>query len=400
MRAILFPASSGRCPTAVLALWLACMAAAHADPIAANAVYGFAEQKVYGMTLTATPGSSASLVGAAFSVKMSTHAAFDTSPSGVAHNGGLDALQSFVTGGVPSQPVENFIGNASVGMSLPAGERVLRQLNTTASGSSGGFDATNPRATDFFAGHNFARSDGYVTPNPDASPVLPPASGAPPGGLPADGNLVPAALLYAPVGTPGTLSIDLVAEALLNGEGIAKLASGVSDWVVTGGFMVSGAADTRAAVSLDFNLVERLVIYSWNPELDIAAVSNTLALDIVDATGRSVFGPFLGTNPSITRMLSTAAGGSMTYNNHTLIPTHVYPGPAAVNFQTMPLAPGRYAFTLKGTTTAYVTSVPEPASHVLATIAAACGAALSWRRRRDRRQWAAPSLREGFTRRG
>jgi hypothetical protein len=56
--------------------------------------------------------------------------------------------------------------------------------------------------------------------------------------------------IFPPVGTPATLSIDLVAEALLNGEGFATFASGVSEWDVTGGFSITGAANAQAAESV------------------------------------------------------------------------------------------------------------------------------------------------------
>jgi len=360
-------------------------APARAQAPAATAVYAFAQQKVYGMTMTATPGSSATLVGADFGVKMSTKAAWDTVPGGVAHNGGLDALQSFIGSGLPPQPVENYSGNAFPGMSLPPDERVLLQANPTPAGTPQSVDLSVPTGTSFFAGRNFARSDVYTTVNPDTA-VAPPGSGTipadvPPGSWPADGNAIPAAKLFAPIGTPGTLSIDLVAESLLNGEGVATISSGVADWVVSGVFTIAGSASARAAVSLDFNIVERMVVSSWSPQLDIATASNAFAMDVLDSNGVSVFGPFLGANPSITRMLSTGVLAAATYNNHTLIPTHVYPGPVIVNFQTLPLAPGDYTFTVKGTTTAYVAAVPEPSTGVSLAIAAAGLGIWRWRRR-------------------
>ncbi|NBV44264.1 MAG: hypothetical protein EBR86_01135, partial [Planctomycetia bacterium] len=74
-----------------------------AEPIAGGAVYAFAQQKIYSMTMTTTPGSSATLVGDpnGFAVKMSTKATVDTIPGITAHNGGLDALQSFIGSGAP-----------------------------------------------------------------------------------------------------------------------------------------------------------------------------------------------------------------------------------------------------------------------------------------------------------
>lgn len=360
---------------------------ASAAPIAAYAVYGFAEQKVYGMTLATAPGASGTLVGTNFNVKMSNKAAFNTVPS-VSNNGGLDAPQSYLSSGLPPKPPENFSGNANPGMSFPANERVLLQANPTGAGVAQGIDVSNPVPGNFIAGRNFARGDGYATVNPDTG-IAPPGAGSipanvPPGAWPPSGDQVPAGKLFATVGTPGTLSIDLVSEALLDGEGYATIASGASDWVVTGGFSIVGPATARAAVALDFSLVERLVVYSWSSEFDIASASNALTLDVLDSAGRSVFGPFLGANPSTTRMLTTEFAAAATYNNNTLVPTHSYPGPVNVNFQTMPLAPGAYSFTIKGTTTAYVTAVPEPATNACLVLAVICGGGQVWRLRRRR----------------
>lgn len=264
-------------------------------------------------------------------------------------------------------------------MAVPANERVLLQTNPTAVGVAQGVDLTTPPASDFFAGHNFARGDGYVTPSPDTT-FGPPGSGTvppdvPPGSWPSNGNQIPAGHLFAPIGTADTLSIDLVAESVLNGEAFATIASGGSDWVVTGGFSVIGGSTDRAAVSLDFNIVERMVVYSWDPANDAATASNTFAFDVLDSSGQSVFGPAAGANPSITRLLSSELLGAETYNNNTLVPTHVYPGPVVVNFQTMPLPPGDYSFTMKAATTAYVTALPEPAVSTAAAglaLAAVC----------------------------
>ena len=368
--------------------WLVDLPALNAQPIADAVVYGFAQQKVYGMTLTAAPGSSAAVIGGDFSIKLGSSAAFDTVPGVVAHTGGLDTLQSFITSGLPGVPPENYSGNANPGMSLPANERVLLQANTTGVGVAQGIDLTNPQAGSFFAGRNFARGDGYVTPYPDTA-VGPPGSGAvppdvPPGTWPATGNSVPSAHLFSPIGTPDTLSIDLVAEALLNGESYALVASGGSNWTASGSFSITGSADARAAVSLDFNLVERMVVYSWNPANDIATATNTLALDILDSAGRSVFGPLAGANPSTTRLLTSGVVGAETYNNNTLVPTHLYPGPVVVNFQTMPLAPGNYSFVINGTTSADVTAAPEPVVGGGLALLAAGGMSRFWRRRAAR----------------
>ena len=121
-------------------LLAAAACAAIPSPAAANpsTSYAFAQQKVYGMTLSAAPGSSATISGdpAGFAVKMSTDASIAALGLGVSFNGGLDPRQSFVTPALPAAPVENYAGNAPAGFSTPAGERVLLQhpLITTAAG--------------------------------------------------------------------------------------------------------------------------------------------------------------------------------------------------------------------------------------------------------------------------
>ena len=133
-------------------------------------------------------------------------------------------------------------------------------------------------------------------------------------------------------------------------------------------------------VSLDFNVIERLVVYSSEPLTNIAVASNEFSFEVLDSQGNSVFGGLLGSNPSIARLLSSPATGAQTYNNATFVPGHIYPGPGATTFQTAPLPPGDYSFTIKGTSTAYVTALPEPGMTSALAIAAAGGAA--WLRRR------------------
>ena len=102
------------------------------DPAPA-AMYAFAQQKIYGMTLSPIPGGSALLVGdtTGFVVKMSTAASVDSAPGINAHIGGLDADQSFIGSGLPLPPPENWTNNAPLGYSVPVSERVLVQLNPT-----------------------------------------------------------------------------------------------------------------------------------------------------------------------------------------------------------------------------------------------------------------------------
>ena len=101
---------------AATALAFAAQSSRAADP-APTAMYAFAQQKIYGMTLTPIPGGSALLVGdtAGFVVKMSTAASVDSAPGINAHIGGLDADQSFIGSGLPLPPPENWTNNAPVG---------------------------------------------------------------------------------------------------------------------------------------------------------------------------------------------------------------------------------------------------------------------------------------------
>lgn len=355
-----FPLRSLGLPIVVASAIVSAPASARANPS-----YAFAQQKIYGMTLSAAPGSSATLSGDAlgFSVKMSSDAAITALGTGISHNGGLDALESFISPAVPIAPVENYSGPAPAGFSSPAGERVLLQAVPTAWGSPNGFTTSAPVVSDFTPGWNFSRSDVYATPNPDSGGVAgsgsPPAD-APPGTWPTVGNNIPAGNLFASIGTPGTLSIDTVAEVLMTDMPHNTIGTGVSDWAATGAFFIAGGAASRAVVSFDFNLIERLVVSSDPDNDNKAEASNRLAFDVFDATGHSVFGPFLGANPSSARMLTSISTFSETYNNSTFIASHLYPGPVLVNFQTMPLAPGRYTFEIKGTSTAHAVAVPEP----------------------------------------
>jgi len=381
MRIPFLPLRAAICAVAAV---LCVSTGAEASP---GASYAFAQQKVYGMTISASPGSSATISGdpVGFSVKMSTDAAISALGLGVSSNGGLDPLQSFVTPAIPAAAPENYSGNAPAGFSTPPFERVLLQhpLVPTAPGVPNGFVTTAPVAGDFTEGFNFARSDAYATPNPDVT-VAPPGVGSPPSGAwPTNGTAVPAGKLFAPVGAPGTLSIDSVAEALMTSAPHSTLGTGVSDWTVTGGFTIAGASSSRAVVSLDFNIVERLVVYSSALEDNGTVAANRLAFDVFDSSGRSVFGPFLGANPSSTRMLTSLSTFTETYNNATFVPGHLYPGPVNVNFQTTALAPGHYSFTVKGGSSAFAVAVPEPGTGaILATLAVTLSAAAGVRRLR------------------
>ena len=370
-----------------------------ADEPTPFATYAFAQQKVYGMTLTAVPGGNATLVGDAlgFSVKMSTSASVDALPGIGAQIGGLDALQTFISSGLPLPPPENYTNNTPVGFSLPVGERVLQQLNPTGQGGPKGITNGIPVAADFLSGDNFGRGDAYVAPNPNVLPLGPGSGTIPPnvplGSWPPLGSQIDRTHLFAPIGSADTLSIDSVAETLLTDFPPGVISNGLADWVATGKFAITSPdPQARVGVSFDFNVIERMVVYSSEPLTNIAVATNSLAFDVFDSLGGSVFGGLLGSNPSVVRLLASPASGAETYNNHTNVPTHVYPGPGATNFQTVPLGPGDYSFTLKGTSTAYVSALPEPGMTNAVALAAAGGGA-AWMRQRRRRLHAAGSRR-------
>jgi hypothetical protein len=219
-------------------------------------MYAFAQQKIYGMTLSPVPGGSALLVGdtAGFVVKMSTAASVDSAPGINAHIGGLDADQSFIGSGLPLPPPENWTNNAPLGYSVPVGERVLVQLNPTGQGVPKGITKGIPVASDFALNNNFARSDVYTPPNPD--PLPPGAASAtiptlPLGSWPPLGSMVNTNRLFAGIGSANTLSIDLIAETLLTSATHGTISNGIADWTVTGKFsVVSENPNARVGVSL------------------------------------------------------------------------------------------------------------------------------------------------------
>jgi hypothetical protein len=87
----------------------------------------FAVQKIFDMTVTAVPGSAATISGDSlgFSVKMSTDAAIRAIGNGIACNGGLGGLQAYATPSLPAAPVENHSGPSLADFSMPPGERAL-----------------------------------------------------------------------------------------------------------------------------------------------------------------------------------------------------------------------------------------------------------------------------------
>lgn len=365
--------------------------ASRANGAAPRADYAFAQQKVYGMHIALDTSATGTLTGTPFGVTTKTAAVYSPIAGLYAFSDGLEAQQAFSGPGTPSAPVENCSGNVPLTgttpeFSSPAGERVLLQRMPTAWGNPKSIVTTAPVLADFPASNNFARADVYTTPNPDNTPVVPGSGSLPvsgPGGLyPPNGTDVPAGNLFSS-GT-GTLSIDSVAEALLTDSGIGTYGTGISEWVVQGGFAITGGV---GQVSLNFSVVERLIAFASGPDKGVVAATNSFSWEVLDANLHSVWaqGP-LGQNPSSTRILSHPNNGlsGATYNNNTLIDTDLYPGPNFYTFQTPPLQSGSYTYTITGKSSVDVNVVPEPSTYAMLGLAAAMACGLTLRRRRAR----------------
>lgn len=381
-------------PLAGMAIGLASPRPAAAAPV--NAVYAFAQQKIYGMTINYDQ-QHATVTGdpLGFAVKMTSAATSDALPGILAKNGGLDVDVSYLpnpsftpppTTGVATG--NNFVWNTP--NSSAANEVVLKQALPTTLLGQGVY--LNDLTSQFngYGNQGFSRGDAYVTlPSTTLISGTTGNASSPSGpGWPASGTPVAIGRLFAPIGSPDAIAIDSVAEALLTNADHDTIASGVSDWVVTGKMHVNSDSPNEhwADVSLNFNIAERMVVYSHAPLLNISTSSNNFAFDITDdSTGLSVFGGGItGLNPSTTRLISSPLTGSETYNNWTMGVTHIYPGVNAVEFKASKLAAGDYTFTIKGTSTAYVSAVPEPGTNVALALAGV-SAAVGWCGRRMRR---------------
>jgi len=330
---------------------------------AKNADYAFAQQKTYSSTLTAS--GNATLVGDAV-------------------NDGIAVKQSFISDGSVPRPVENFAKNTPY--SAPSNEIVLRQAIATALGKPRGF-ATDDLSSHFTVGKKFSRSDASVTATAGNGSFT--ASAGPPtgSGWPKPGTPIAAGKLFAPIGSRGTLSIDSVAEALITDADHDSTGSGSSDWVATGKFEIVGGKNAAGALKLDVNVAEHLVVSTHEPIKTISTASNSLAFDVLDSLGRSVFGSvFLRENPSAPWLLSSPATGSETYNFHTLNSASLFSDSSRVDLQTEFLPVEDSAFAIKGTTTAYVSTVPEITSIAFLATAGVCAVAASVCRLRSRRQ--------------
>jgi hypothetical protein len=369
----------------LLALLLAGLAVVVFPPSVAEAtpvpaVYAFAQQKVYGMSISGTQ-QNAKVVGdpLGFSIKQTTAAASDTTPGKVAQNGGVDAGVAYLpapsfTPTIPTAIGNNFVWNTP--NSSAAKEIVLKQALPTPVVNAPGMNDNDLSGFMLpYKGQGFSRADAYAT-VPDQTAIPGTTTNAvSPAAWPKVGTPMPKGTLFADAGK-GTMSVDSVAEVLLTDVTHNSIASAVSDWVITGKFKVtSDSSSALTDVMLSFNLSERMVVYSSAPTQNISTSSNTLSFDILNSKNQSMFSEAplypLGLNPSTTRLLSSGLAGSLEYNNWTSSVTSTYPGSKAVSFTASQLGVGDYTYTIKGHTTAYVSAVPEPGTNCSLALAGA-----------------------------
>ena len=379
-------------PLAGLAVVVFPPSVAKATPVPTSAVYAFAQQKVYGMSISGTQ-QHAKVVGdpLGFSIKQTTAAASDTTPGKVAQNGGVDAAVAYLpapgfTPTLPAATGNNFVWNTP--NSSVTSEVVLKQALPTPVVNAKGVNATDLGSFMLpYEGQGFSRADAYAT-VPDQTAIPGTTTNAvSPGAWPKVGTPMPTSTLFADVGK-GTMSVDSVAEVLLTDVTHNSIASAVADWVITGKFKVtSDSPDEQwTDVMLSFNLTERMVVYSHEPTLNISTASNMLSFDILNSQNQSVFSepPLypLGLNPSTTRHLSSGLAGSLEYNNWTSSITSTYPGSRAISFTASQLGVGDYTFTIGGHSTAYVSAVPEPGTNCSLALAGAMSLVSYLRRRK------------------
>ena len=164
-----------------------------------------------------------------------------------------------------------------------------------------------------------------------------------------------------------------------------EIPSGVADWALTAALTTDRIAPSPAAAPLDFDVVER--------GAGVAALFNDtreetcdrIALDIFNAAGHAGVGPFLGIDPTSSRLLPTITSFAETYHNTTSIASHLYPGRNVVTIQTFPLGPGRSPYEIEGPSTAVAVPVPLPSAVVaLGSTAAALFVSSRRRNRRSR----------------
>jgi hypothetical protein len=291
----------------------------------------------------------------------------------------IDAIQSkigvFATPGLPPvriNPPENYIGAAPFASS--GGINVLTQANPTGVGLQNAVDSAIPTIGNFNPGDQFVRSDVYATtPNGNPIPGSNPLQGAPPASYPATGLAIPSSQLFAPVGAGNTLSFDSAAEGLLNANSI-NLGNAVAAWVVSGAFNLVNAG----SVELNFELVERLAVFSDTTPTTQAFAQNNLFFVITDVNNVPV------ASPSSTRSLTAPAAGEAVYNGNTLAAGHVLHGISGTDtiaFQSDILPSGSYRFTISGLNQVDIKSVPEPSTYVMMGLSAVALLGLQYRRK-------------------
>jgi hypothetical protein len=136
-------------------------------------------------------------------------------------------------------------------------------------------------------------------------------------------------------------------------------------------------------LDLDLDLVERRAGRAALFDDTREEACKRIALDIFDAAGHAVVGPFLGIDPTSSRPLPTITTFAETYNNATSIASHLYPGRNVVTIQTFPLGPGRSPYEPKGPSTAV--AVPAPLPSAVVALGSTAAALMVSGRQRNRR---------------
>ena len=301
----------------------------------AGAVYAFAEQKIYNMTLTSV-GAAANMTTGTYNILTNTGASL-TGFQGVSYNApAIDATQSYL--GTPPAPVENLSTNAV----NPSSQIVLAQFNSTAAGSPNSITNNVPTDADL-SKPNFSRSD-VVTRVPPSNPLSP-------------------AYLFTPGYASGNVTIDSAAEALIQNSN--AIGNATSSWTINGSFALTSADQVR----LSFDFINRLVALS-NLTGQVATAVSSFQVYITEQAFpfNTVFQP-LAKNYQLSFPLS----GSSTLN--------INGSGSPVTYTSDSLAAGNYGFTITGTTTVNVTVVPEPSSYVMLGLGLVTISGLRFRRK-------------------
>lgn len=350
-------------------------------------VHAFAQRTISGTPLTTS--GHATLVGDAVhdrSPQTPTAAASATDPGELALSGEADVEQSFERSG--AGPKYEMTVARHTPSSAPSHEIVLRQAIATALGTRYGFTTDDP-APQAVADRNFPRSGASIADVPDTGSLEAPAGLTTGNGWPKPGTSIAAGKLFVPIGSRDTLSFDSVPAAHRTSTETASIGRGSSGQGVTGAFKIVGGYEAVAAVKLDFNVAEHLVISSHEPleSVSTASASDSLAFEVVDRVGRSVFGDdLLGNTPSATRFLASPARGSETRDFNAVNSANLFAVQSRVDLQTEFLPVGDDTIAIHDTSTARISAAPEITSHALLATAGVCAAALSVCLRRPRRQ--------------